>query len=339
MISHKKIAILTAGGDCPGLNTAIAAIVRGAVQYKAEVIGFCNGFTGLIHKEFRALTPSDVEGIEHQGGTILGSSREKPFKQDGALDKPAMIERNWRDIAPDVLLCIGGNGSMKTAARLSEIGIPVIGIPKTIDNDIWGTDQAIGFDTALTVAVESIDRIITTAKSHKRIMVVEVMGHKTGWLALHSALASMADCVLIPEISFNSQSIATHLSGVVSAKGFALVIVAEGITTPEQWTGEAGESVAKMIESLTGIQTRSTSLGYIQRGGPPSPRDRILAERLALHALRMAMRGQHGSMVTCNADQIGEIPLAQTAGKIRLVDRERDLLNLAREIGISFGEI
>jgi 6-phosphofructokinase 1 len=337
-MGQKKIAVLTAGGDCPGLNAAIASIVRGAALYNADVIGFTGGFTGLIMNDVKTLKPADVEGIERLGGTILGSSREKPFKQDGALDKPAMIERTWREHAPDMLLCIGGNGSMRTASRLAEIGIPVIGIPKTIDNDVWGTDQAIGFDTALTVAVESIDRIITTAKSHKRIMVVEMMGHKTGWLALHSGVASMADCVLIPELPFNPAVVAGHLSQIVSSKGYALVIVAEGIRTDPQWSGDAGESVARMIESFTGIQTRSSSLGYIQRGGSPSPRDRIIASRMALHAVRLAMSGQSGVMVTGTGDQTGEIPLAQTAGKLRAVDGDREMLRLARDIGISFGE-
>jgi 6-phosphofructokinase len=337
MDKNRHIGICTAGGDCPGINAAIAAVVRYASSQNIRMTGFTDGFGGFIHGNYRDLTVEDCIGIERIGGSILGSSREKPFKPEGS-DKPVRIKTMYDNQGLDTLICIGGNGTMRTAYRLSEKGLRIIGIPKTIDGDIWGTDRFIGFDTALSTAVDAIDRIIDTARSHKRIIVVEVMGHRTGWLALCTGVASMADIVLIPEIPFSLDIIATNASTCYRSKGYAIVVVAEGITVSGDWKGSSGERIAQMLGVCTGMETRFTSLGYILRGGAPTAADRILAERAGVYAVDLYMRGIFDVMVSFRGDVISEIPLAEIAGKIRNADTDRFVLPHARALGISFGD-
>ena len=236
----RRIGILTAGGDCPGLNAAIRAVGKPAiVKYGIEVVGISSGFLGLIEKDYVQLTEERLSGILTLGGTILGTSREKPFKKKSLyleeIDKPQVIKNNYDELGLDCLVCLGGNGTMKTAYKLSKLGIDVIGLPKTIDNDIWGTDITFGFDSAVSIATDAIDRLHTTANSHRRIMVIEVMGHKAGWIALHSGIAGGGDIILLPEIDYREEVIADFIIKRASKRlGSTIVEVGEGIRKPDR---------------------------------------------------------------------------------------------------------
>jgi 6-phosphofructokinase 1 len=335
-----RIGILTAGGDCPGINAAIRGVGKTAIlEYGMEVIGISSGFSGMINHEYTQLDENTLSGILTLGGTILGTSRENPFKKGSsfsALDKPKLIKKHYEEMELDALVCIGGNGTQRTAANLAEAGLNIIGIPKTIDNDVWGTDVTFGFDSALWIATEAIDRLHTTANSHKRIMVIEVMGHHAGWLALYSGMASGGDVILIPEINFNLQTVARYLKKrAVNKKPYSIVVVAEGIETPK---GEqAGRFVANAIKELTGLETRETILGYIQRGGSPSPMDRVLATRYGAYAVELIARKQFGEMVSLKGDTITSVPLSEVGGKLRLVPDNHPLILKAMKMGICFG--
>ena len=268
----QRIGILTAGGDCPGINAAIRGVGKTAiVKYNMKVIGISDGFTGMIHKEYRELSEQDLSGILTMGGTILGTSREKPFKSEGKgrneIRKPVLIREHYEQLGLDCLVCIGGNGTLKTAYLLSQEGLNVIGIPKTIDNDVWGTDLTFGFDSAVNIATEAIDRLHSTANSHKRIMVIELMGHNAGWIALYAGIAGGGDVILIPEIPYDEQKIAQYLTNrFMENKAYSIMVIAEGIKTPSK-EGSAAHYLSRRISELTGIETRETVLGYIQRGG------------------------------------------------------------------------
>ncbi len=335
----KRIGILTAGGDCPGLNAAIRGVGKTAImKYGMEVIGFSSGFTGLIHKDYEILEENQLSGILTLGGTILGTSREKPYKRGGQLDldKPALIKENYDDLNLDAIVCIGGNGTMKTAALLAKEGINVIGIPKTIDNDVWGTDVTFGFDSALWIATDAIDRLHTTANSHNRVMVIELMGHDAGWLTLYAGMAGGGDVILIPEIEYNMKTINKYLkSRADKKKSYSIVVVAEGIKTP---TGiSAATHIAQEIESGTGLETRKTILGYIQRGGSPSPMDRILATRFGAYAVDLIAHNDYGNMVIKRGEKIKDIPLSEVGGKIRLVPKKHPIILKARGLGVCMG--
>lgn len=335
-----RIGILTAGGDCPGINAAIRGVGKTAiVEYGMEVIGISSGFLGMINQEYSVLDEATLSGILTLGGTILGTSRENPFKKGSAfsaIDKPKLIRKHYDEMGLDALVCIGGNGTQRTAAQLSEAGMNIIGIPKTIDNDVWGTDVTFGFDSALWIASEAIDRLHTTANSHKRIMVIEVMGHHAGWLALYSGMASGGDVILIPEIPFNVLTVAKYLKKrAVNKKPYSIVVVAEGIPTPK---GEsAGRYIANNIKEFTGLETRETILGYIQRGGSPSPMDRVLATRYGAYAVELIARKQYGEMVSLRGDAITSVPLAEVGGKLRLVPPGHPLIEKALKMDICFG--
>ncbi|MDN5350657.1 MAG: ATP-dependent phosphofructokinase / diphosphate-dependent phosphofructokinase [Bacteroidales bacterium] len=335
----KRIGILTAGGDCPGINAAIRGVGKTAiVRHGMEVIGISSGFAGLIHKEVMPLGEGDLSGILTLGGTILGTSREKPFKKkgNGAVDKPKLIKKNYKDLKLDCLVCIGGNGTQKTAWQLSEEGLNVIGIPKTIDNDVFGTDFSFGFDSALTIATEAIDRLHTTANSHKRIMVIEVMGHHAGWLTLYAGMAGGGDVILIPELEYNPKAVNRYLlDRAYKKKPYSIVVVAEGIAHPEGQS--AADYVAHMIEKETHIETRKTVLGYIQRGGSPSANDRILATRFGSHAVDLIAREDYGRMVVNTKNETASIPLADVAGKTRLVPENHSLIQKAKSLDICMG--
>lgn len=337
-----RIGILTAGGDCPGINAAIRGVGKTAiVRYGMRVIGISDGFTGLITKEYTELTERDLSGILTLGGTILGTSREKPFKGNGKkkneIRKPDLIKEHYEQMNLDCLVCIGGNGTLKTAYLLAREGLNVVGIPKTIDNDVWGTDITFGFDSAVNIATEAIDRLHSTANSHKRIMLIEIMGHNAGWLALYSGIAGGGDVILIPEIAYNEDKIGEYLLHRVSEnKPYSIVVVAEGIKIPGKERSPA-QYLSRRIFELTGLETRETVLGYIQRGGSPSPMDRVLATRYGTHAAEMIAKRNFGKMVAMRNNEIKTVPLEEVAGKLKLVDPESPLVMKARNMGTSFG--
>jgi len=338
----QKVGILSAGGDCPGINAAIRGVGKTAiVKYDMKVIGISDGFIGLINKEFRELTESDLSGILTLGGTILGTSREKPFKSDGKgkndLRKPALIIEHYQQLGLDCLVCIGGNGTLKTAHLLSQEGLNIVGIPKTIDNDVWGTDLSFGFDSAVNIATEAIDRLHSTANSHKRIMIIEVMGHNAGWIALYSGLAGGGDVILIPEIQYDEKKIAEYLlNRFRENKAYSIMVVAEGIRTPARECSSA-HYLSQRISELTGIETRETVLGYIQRGGTPSPMDRVLATRYGSAAADLIAKRDFGKMVALRNNDITSVPLSDVAGKVKLIDPDNTMVLKARNMGTSFG--
>jgi 6-phosphofructokinase 1 len=337
----KKIGILTAGGDCPGLNAAIRGVGKTAiVEHGMEVIGFVSGYTGLIHKEYVELKGSQLSGILTLGGTILGTSREKPFKisqNDGNINKPELIKQNYEELGLDCLICIGGNGTMKTAKKIGDLGLNVVGIPKTIDNDVWGTDVTFGFDSAVSIATEAIDRLHTTANSHQRVMIIEVMGHDAGWIALHAGMAGGGDIILIPEIEYNVRSVCKNIEKrFEDKKAYSIVVVAEGIKVPKDITPSG--YIAECITTYTGVEVRETRLGYVQRGGSPTANDRILATRYGAFAAETIANGEYGVMVALKGNRLETIPLSEVEGKLNLVTQEDLLVQKCRKMGVSFGD-
>ena len=339
----QRIGILTAGGDCPGINAAIRGVGKTAiVKYGMNLVGISDGFTGMINKEYRELTEADLSGILTLGGTILGTSREKPFKSNGKgkneISKPVLIKEHYEQMGLDCLVCIGGNGTLKTAHLLSQEGLNVVGIPKTIDNDVWGTDLTFGFDSAVNIATEAIDRLHSTANSHKRIMIIEVMGHNAGWIALYSGIAGGGDVILIHEIQYNENVIAEYLLKRVSEnKQYSIVVVAEGIKNPIKDSCSAAQSLSKRINELTGLETRETVLGYIQRGGTPSPMDRVLATRYGSAAADLIAERDFGKMVALKNTEIVSVPLSEVSGKLKLVDPKDSIVIQAQKMGTNFG--
>ncbi|WP_319272906.1 ATP-dependent 6-phosphofructokinase [uncultured Draconibacterium sp.] len=338
----KRIGILTAGGDCPGLNAAIRGVGKTAiVEYGMEVLGFNAGYSGLINGDYIELKESALSGILTLGGTILGTSREKPYKgkKNGkdAEDKPHKIVENYKKLGLDAVVCIGGNGTMKTASLLAQEGMNVVGIPKTIDNDVWGTDVTFGFDSAVQIATDAIDRLHTTANSHQRVMIIEIMGHHAGWLALYSGLAGGGDIILLPELEYNIRSVCKKIeSRYESNKPYSIVVVAEGIDHPKEIS--AATHIAQAIQTYTDIETRETVLGYIQRGGSPTPMDRILATRYGAFAAQCIADENFGTMVAIKDNLLTTVPLEEVGGKLRLVEPNLGLIEKARKMGVSFGD-
>jgi 6-phosphofructokinase len=339
--SGMRIGILTAGGDCPGINAAIRGVGKTAiVKYGMTIIGISDGFTGMINKDYTELSEKDLSGILTLGGTILGTSREKPFKSSGKkneIKKPDLIREHYDQLGLDCLVCIGGNGTLKTAHLLSQEGLNVVGIPKTIDNDVWGTDITFGFSSAVDIATEAIDRLHTTANSHKRIMLIELMGHNSGWIALYSGIASGGDVILIPEIPYKEEKIAEYLlHRAEENKPYSIVVVAEGVSNPLKDRSVA-HYLSNRINEMTGLETRETVLGYIQRGGTPSPMDRVLATRYGTAAADMIADRDFGKMVALKNDEIVSVPLADVSGKLKLVEPDNPLVLQAKSMGTSFG--
>ena len=336
-----RIGILTSGGDCPGINATIRGVCKTAINYYGmEVVGIHSGFQGLLTKDVELITDKSLSGLLNLGGTILGTSREKPFKKGGVVaedvNKPALIEHNIKEIGLDCVVCIGGNGTQKTAAKLAAMGLNIVSVPKTIDNDIWGTDISFGFDSAVSIATDAIDRLHSTASSHKRVMVIEVMGHKAGWIALYSGMAGGGDVILLPEIPYDIKNIGeVILNRLRKGKPYSIVVVAEGIQTDGR--KRASEYIAQEIEYETGIETRETVLGYIQRGGSPTPFDRNLSTRMGGHATELIADGQFGRMIALKGDEISSLPLNEVAGKLKLVTEDHDLVVQGRRMGICFG--
>lgn len=336
-----RIGILTSGGDCPGINATIRGVCKTAINhYGMEVFGIHSGFRGLLDDDIIQLTDNSLSGLLNMGGTILGTSREKPFKRKGVSsmseDKPAILLNTIKNHQLDCIVCIGGNGTQKTAAKLADAGVNVISIPKTIDNDVWGTDVSFGFDSAVSIATDAIDRLHSTASAHQRVMVIEVMGHKAGWIALYSGMAGGGDIILLPEIPFDIHRIGDAIIGrLKKGKPYSIVVVAEGIPTVDG--KKAAQYIAEEIEYETGFETRETVLGYIQRGGSPTAFDRNLATRMGGHATELIANGQFGRMVALKGSEISSVPLSEVAGKLKLVTEDHDLVVQGRRLGVCFG--
>ncbi len=328
-----RIGVLTGGGDCPGLNASIRAIVRAADQQNIRVLGFPNGWQGVLEGEQSTLTVEWTRGLLHRGGTVLGTSRVDPYREDRGVER---IKETMEVNRLDGLVVIGGEGTLAATARLYEDeGIPLIGIPKTIDNDVGGTDHTIGFMTAVDVATDAVDRLHTTAESHHRIMVLEVMGRHAGWIATFAGMAGGADAILIPEVPFDIDAVARHLRHRhASGRDFSIVVVAEG-ATPMPGTlelaehaldefgrprlGGIGYTIAHEIEARTEIQTRVTVLGHVQRGGSPVPFDRAIATRFGVKAVSLADQGKWGNMTALQGASVGPVRLSEAVAELKTV--------------------
>jgi 6-phosphofructokinase 1 len=338
----KKIGILTGGGDCPGLNPVIRAVVRKGSNEGAEVIGIKNGWEGMIKNLTVPLTLRNVSGILPKGGTILGTSRTNPYKNPEDVKK---IKENFKKLKLDALIAVGGEDTLGVAHKLSKEGLNIIGIPKTIDNDLAETDYTFGFDTAVNIATECIDRLHTTAESHHRVMVIEVMGRHAGWIATESGMAGGADVILIPEIPINLDEVCNllkrrHKRG----KGFSIVVVAEGAKFRKgglvikdvkrdafghELLGGIGHKLGEEIASRTGFETRVTVLGHLLRGGSPSAFDRVLGTRFGVAAVELALRGEFGFMVSLRGKNIVKVPIEKAIKRLKTVDLE--LYDIAKE--------
>ncbi len=358
------IGILTGGGDAPGLNAVIRAVVKTASgEYGWQVTGVEDGFDGLIERGLAATRPlslKDVRGILTRGGTILGAAnRGNPFARKVVRDGVEVIEdasgvvvERLAAAGIQAMIIVGGDGTLRIAHELSKKGCQVVGVPKTIDNDLGGTDVTFGFDTALNTATDAIDKLQTTAEAHHRVMVVEVMGRNAGWIALHSGLAGGADVILIPEIPFHWQTIARQVQERnQSGAKFSIVVVAEGakpaggeqvfrqagdsITAPR--LGGIGNRVARRIEELTGLETRCTVLGHVQRGGTPTPFDRLLATRYGAAAVRLIAQGKFGHMVALRGQEIVAVPIAEAIGVCKRIDPDSERVRTARGLGVCLG--
>ncbi len=373
----KHVGILTAGGDCPGLNAAIRAIGKGAMKTDMRVIGFRDGFRGLMENRIVPLEGESMIGLLTLGGTILGTSRDKPHKMpvDGTLvDMTDVIVDNYHRHHLDSLVCIGGGGTQKNAYRLAQKGLNIITLPKTIDNDVAMTDITFGYDTALSIATEAIDRLHSTAHSHHRIIVVEIMGHKAGWLGLGAGLASGADVILIPEIPYDIQLVANAIDKRVQrGRNFSIVAVSEGALSLEehkilsallnkkekakaqddkksmrQVTSELAEfeekrtnhtlNLARMLEKLTGLEARLTILGHLQRGGTPSAADRVLSTKLGTACVRLIEEGIFGVMVAVQGRKVVTVPLKEVVNKRKIVPLDHAWIESARSVGTCLGD-
>ena len=328
-----RIGVLSGGGDCPGLNAVIRAVARRSWAHSHEVVGVREGWRGMVEQLFEPLGRSQISGILPRGGTIVGTSRTNPYKVDGGVDA---VRAAFEHV--DALVAIGGEDTLGVASRLhEEFDAPVVGVPKTIDNDLSGTDYTFGFDTAVAICTEAIDRLHTTAESHNRVMVVEVMGRHTGWIAVHSGIAGGADVILIPERPVDFDEVCVEIaSRHATGKNFSIVVVSEGCELPgAEDKGEVdqfghrllakrgvGERLGEEIESRTGYETRVTVLGHIQRGGSPTARDRILATRFGLKAADLVAEGDYGKMAALRGDAVVAVPLAEATAELKTVPLE-----------------
>ena len=340
-MAEKTIGILTGGGDCPGLNAVIRAVVRkGIAAYRYRFRGILKGWKGMMECDWEPLGPEEISGILPKGGTILGTSRTNPFKEE---DGGEIVVDNMRRMKLDALVAIGGEDTLGVADKLASMGVPVVGVPKTIDNDLNGTDYTFGFDTAVNIVTEAIDRIHTTAESHNRVMVIEVMGRHSGWIALYAGLAGGADMILIPEQKYTIEEVVgiirkRHERG----KDFSIMVVAEGAQLVSVEGGEEeyvvseggldefghvklggiGQLVANAVEAATSYETRVTVLGHLQRGGTPTAFDRVLGTRFGIAAIDLVHAGDFGKMVSLQGNEIVAIPLAEAVNQLKVVDQE-----------------
>ena len=355
-----RIGMLTSGGDCQALNAAMRGVVKGVCSKRddVEIYGFKDGYKGLIYADFSMLTSKDFSGILTRGGTILGTSRQ-PFKlmrvpdKDG-LDKVEAMKHTYHKLNLNCLVVLGGNGTHKTANMLREEGLNVVTLPKTIDNDLWGTDMTFGFQSAVDIATDTIDRIHTTATSHSRVFIIEVMGHKVGWVTLHAGIAGGADIILLPEIPYDLDVVVKAINARAKAgKRFTIIAVAEGAITKEdaalpkkklkekqakkKYPSVAYE-LAEKIQNRTDQEVRITVPGHTQRGGSPCPYDRVLSTRLGAAAADLILHEEYGYMVGIQNGKIKKVPLSEVAGKLKMVDPDADIVKEARLTGISFGD-
>ena len=356
----KRIGMLTSGGDCQALNAAMRGVVKGLSKNveDLEVYGFYEGYKGLIYGNYRLLTGSDFSGILTKGGTILGTSRQ-PFKlmrvpDENGLDKVEAMKHTYHKLNLNCLVILGGNGTHKTANLLREEGLNVITLPKTIDNDLWGTDMTFGFQSAVDIATDTIDKIHTTATSHNRVFIVEIMGHKVGWVALHAAIAGGADIVLLPEIPYDIDVIVDAINKRKKAgKRFTIIAVAEGAISKKDAKLSKKElkekqekkkypsvayEMAEKVQKRTDQEVRIAIPGHTQRGGSPCPYDRVLSTRLGAAAAEAILDGDFGNMVGIRNDKVIRVPLAEVAGKLKYVDPASDIIKEAKLSGISFGD-
>jgi 6-phosphofructokinase 1 len=350
----RRIGVLTSGGDAPGLNAVIRAVVKTAGSLGWEVYGIHDGFEGLLGEpHYVILTSDDVRGLLPQGGTILRTTNRGHFtprligQPHVAEDDPfVQASANVQRMGLSALICIGGEGTQRISLELYRMGVPVVGVPKTIDNDLAGTDRTFGFDTALQVATDAIDRLHTTAASHNRVMVLEVMGRTAGWIALHAGLAGGADAILVPEIPFDLHVVAKMIMD-REARGskFSIVVVAEGakpsggqeIYQAEGRLGGVGQMVSQQLGDVTGKETRVVVLGHLQRGGSPTPYDRLLATSFGAAAVMAAARRGFGQMVALRSSEITTVPLSEACSSVKTVPLHSDLFQTARGLGVSFG--
>jgi 6-phosphofructokinase 1 len=362
MAEKMKLGVLTGGGDCPGLNAVIRAVVKTAINdYDMEVVGFSDGYQGLIENRYRALKAADVSGILTLGGTILGTSnRADPFNfpvlqgdEYIYLDRSSQALQNFERLGLDALIAIGGDGTMAASHGMAEKGMKIIGVPKTIDNDLWGTDQTFGFDSALASATEAIDKIHSTAQSHHRVMIIEVMGRYAGWLALASGIAGGGDIILIPEIPYQVDVICDKIkTRNRRGKNFSIVVIGEGArpeggemvvkriveTSPDKLRlGGISNQLAAQIEGVTTLETRVTILGHLLRGGTPTAFDRILATQFGVKAVELANEGRFGEMVALKGSEIKHVPISEVAGKTRKIQLDSPLLKAALSLDTSLG--
>lgn len=358
----KRIGLLTSGGDCQSLNATMRGVAKSLYEAygsdEIEIYGVLEGYKGLIYGNYERMKPKDFSGILTEGGTIIGTSRQ-PFKymrtpDENGLDKVKEMKDNYKKMKLDCLVILGGNGTHKTANLLKEEGLNVVTLPKTIDNDIWGTDITFGFQSAVNIATDAIDCIHTTAASHRRVFIVEVMGHKVGWLTLHAGIAGGADVILIPEIPYNIDSVVAAIEKrTAEGKKFSILAVAEGAISVEDAALSKKErkakyknspypsisyKIGKEIEEKTGQEIRITVPGHTQRGGGPCPFDRVISTRLGAAAAELIKKEQYGYMVGFRDGEIIPVPLEEVAGKLKMVDRNASIIKEAKSIGINFGD-
>lgn len=358
----KRIGLLTSGGDCQSLNATMRGVAKSLYEAygsdEIEIYGVLEGYKGLIYGNYERMKPKDFSGILTEGGTIIGTSRQ-PFKymrtpDENGLDKVKAMKDNYKKMKLDCLVILGGNGTHKTANLLKEEGLNVVTLPKTIDNDIWGTDITFGFQSAVNIATDAIDCIHTTAASHRRVFIVEVMGHKVGWLTLHAGIAGGADVILIPEIPYNIDSVVAAIEKrTAEGKKFSILAVAEGAISAEDAALSKKErkvkyknspypsisyKIGKEIEEKTGQEIRITVPGHTQRGGAPCPFDRVISTRLGAAAAELIKKEQYGYMVGFRDGEIIPVPLEEVAGKLKMVDQNASIIKEAKSIGINFGD-
>lgn len=357
-----RIGMLTSGGDCQSLNASMRGVAKSlyANLPDVEIIGFLEGYKGLIYGNYKKLQPIDFSGILTEGGTIIGTSRQ-PFKlmripDSNGLDKVKAMKDNYKKLGLECLVILGGNGTHKTANLLREEGLNIVTLPKTIDNDIWGTDITFGFQSAVNIASNAIDCIHTTAASHGRVFIVEVMGHKVGWLTLHAGIASGADIILLPEIPYDLDKVVEAIDKrTKEGKRFSILAVAEGAISKEdallpkkklkEKRAEAQKKypsisyeIGDLIQQKTGQEIRVTIPGHTQRGGSPCPYDRVLSSRFGAAAANLILKKEYGYMVGMKNEEIVKVPLEEVAGKLKIVDKESSIIKEAKLLGISFGE-
>jgi 6-phosphofructokinase 1 len=357
----KRIALLTSGGDCQSLNATMRGVAKSLYEEygkDVEIYGILEGYKGLIYGNYEMMKPKDFSGILTEGGTIIGTSRQ-PFKlmrtpDENGLDKVKAMKETYKKLKLDCLVILGGNGTHKTANLLSEEGLNIVTLPKTIDNDIYGTDMTFGFQSAVNIATDAIDCIHTTAASHGRVFIVEVMGHKVGWLTLHAGIAGGADIILLPEIPYDINSVVDAINKRTKAgKRFSILAVAEGAISKEDAKLSKKElkakqekspfpsvsyKIGKEIEEKTGQEIRVTIPGHTQRGGSPCPYDRVISSRLGAAAAELIKKKQYGYMVGIKNNEIVPVPLKEVAGKLKMVSPDSSIIKEAKELGICFGD-